>query len=336
MKRGLCLILMCVLLSGPVVFACGDAPSTPVDISLLFAPTAEPVGSCGSYCPDKPTGTVDWTGDKVSIINLDTGDGFCTPVSTKILWSLCDCDNADKIKIDGTYGFTIEITTPGARFETSAAIETPELIMSEYDSRVAMCAEATPVTHALNYHIDNSGELDYDDVVITESRKTLFTVGRLYLSFSRLPRIIIDERIVPYGTPITLKLGLYDASLVCAPDCSKICECTTVVAYMGCINECCAVTPYLPLEYGWWSGIAITNLTTHSGGVVIVFVTDEKKVVKHFDVGALGILTISVGDYADKNCLAAIKSSFNMRVVSFGGTENMAFALPASSCSGCQ
>lgn len=333
MKKFLLIVLIILFSINPIFAATND-------INQLFAPGDPTVDKgCGSYCPDDRIGKVDWTGDKISIIDLTTGAGFCnnSQPATQVKWSLCNCDASDEIEIAGSYGFSIEITTPGVSFEDAAYAGIPTITLREYKDKNDLCSNTAPSVKVLEFHLTNNGEgIDPNNTLITTPRKNLFDFGKLYISFGNLPRIIIDQRLVPYGVPITLRLGIFDASKVCAPDCSYLCKCQTIVAYMGCINDCCAVMPYLPLESGWWSGIAVSNISAHTGRIAVAFVNSNQKEIRNFDVGPFSILTIVPGEYMDKSCMAVIKSSFDMRVVIFGGTENMAFALPASSCSGCQ
>ena len=339
MKKLLCVLVLCMMLAAPMVYACGDAPPVPADVSLLFLPNnAKADLDCGIFCPGSKTGLVDWVGDKITTIDLDTGDGFCRPTTPdgRLKWLLCNCDAADEIKVNGRYGFTIEILTPGVEFENLASIHNPTITFDEYNDKSDLCADIDPAEKTLGYKLTDD-EIGANTVLVTKAYKNLFSRNKLYISFCDLPRLIIDQRIVPYGTPITLRLGIYDAALVCAPECSRLCQCTRIVAILGCFDECCAVMPYLPLADGWWSGISISNLSGHGGSVAVVFVKGEEKVIKHFTVGPYEILPLNVGDYmATENCMAIIKSSFNMKAVCFGGSGAMAFGLPAETCGSCQ
>jgi hypothetical protein len=342
-KLILLFVLMFAMLAGPV-FACGnnvcvgdcnvrpDCPTQP-DVWGLFIPTTDKtVADCGNICGNA-IGQYAWDGESVMALDMTTGEGFCKAPAKCLNWLLCECDSADEIEVNGKYGFTVEILTRGAKFESVASTGPPVITLAEYESKTDMCEDGEAMTRDLVYHFSDESQT----VIVTKAYRRLFQRNNLYISLCDLPRIIVDNRIIPYGTPIVLRLGLYDGTIVCQPNCSRMCECTHVVAFAGCFDECCSVLPYLPLDFNWWSGIAITNLSAHDGSVMIVFVSDTQKVIKHYDVPAYGIKTIAVGSVITGNrAFAVLKTSFTSRVIGFGGDSVGCFALPATGCGGCQ
>jgi hypothetical protein len=267
-------------------------------------------------------------------LDLTTGDGFCKKPDPCLRWLLCNCDAADEIEVNGKYGITIEIMTRGVSFESMASVNPPQITMREYEKEEDMCGDIGPIERQLDYHFSGDG----NTVLVTNSYRRLFQRNSLYISICDLPRLVVDNRIVPYGTPIILRLGLYDGTIVCQPDCSRMCECNAVVAIAACQSDCCAVLSYLPIGGGWWAGIAITNLDPkHEGSCSVAFVSDQEQVIKTYRLDPASIKTINVGSVVDgASAFAVIKSSFPMRAVSFGGDGTSAFALPSTGCGSCQ
>jgi hypothetical protein len=299
----------------------------------MFMPTTDrDVNDCGNICGGA-IGQYDWDGETVHTLDLTTGDGFCKAPATCLHWLLCNCEAADEIEVNGKYGITIEVLTPGAKFESLASINPPTITLAEFETQVDMCTDGEPVTRELAYHFTSGDQT----VLVTNSYRRLFQRNNLYIALCDLPRIIVDDRIVPYGTAITLRIGLYDGRIVCQPNCSRLCECTQVIAFAGCFDECCAIIPYLPLDPGWWAGIAITNISGHAGSCVVAYISDTQKVIKHYSVPAFGIKTILVNDEVEGlKTIAVIKSSFSMRAMGFAGDANGSHTVPATGCGACQ
>jgi len=313
-----------------------DSCVKPVDISgSFFTSTERTINNCGMVCPGQGIGQYDWDGDEVVTLDLTTGQGFCKPPTPCLYWLLCECDAADEIEVNGKYGITVEILTPGVEFESVASVDPPTVTMSEFEDKKAMCGGDNPVTQELLYHFTDGTH----SVLVTNSYRGLFRRNSLYIAICNLPRLIVDNRIVPYGTLIKVRLGLFDGNIVCQPDCSRLCECTQAVALAACQDECCAILSYLPCGLNWWAGIAITNLDPdHAGSCSVAFVTSEGTKIKTYRLEAHSIQTILVNDEVEgdsPNAFAVIKSSFPMRAVAFGGDSNSAFALPATSCHPC-
>jgi len=341
MKKVLLLIAAMLMLAAPVM-ACEatcatnchvrpDCPTEPGIWGLFFSDKTRDVGDCGTYCGQLP-GMFDWDGESVVTLDMSTGEGFCKKPSPCLYWLLCNCEAADGIEVNGKYGVTVEILTEGVSFESVASINPATITLAEYADEDAMCAGEDPMTRPLNYHFTDGSRT----TIVTNSYRRLFQRNSLYIAICDLPRLIVDNRIVPYGTAIKLRLGLYDGSIVCQPDCSRLCECDRVVAVAGCHDECCAVLSYLPMG-DWWSGIAITNLSAHDGSCAVLFCDGEDIVVKNYRVPAMGIKTILVNEVLEGGSgFAVIKSSFTMRAVAFGGDQVGFFALPASGCGACQ
>ena len=342
-KLILLFVLMFAMLAGPV-FACGnnvctgdchvkpDCPTQPDVWGVFFPTTDKDVASCGNVCGNA-IGQYAWDGETVKALDLTTGEGFCKAPAKCLNWLLCNCDAADEIEVNGKYGITVEILTRGAKFESVASTGPPVITLAEYATQADLCAGDDAMTRDLKYHFTTEEQT----VIVTNAYRRLFQRNSLFISLCDLPRIIVDDRIIPYGTPIVLRLGLYDGSIVCQPTCSRMCECTQVVAIAGCYDECCAVLSYLPMAEGWWAGIAITNLSAHDGSVAIAFVSDTEKKIKNFSVPAFGVKTILVNNEVDgETAFAVLKSSFSMRAVSFGGDAIGFYALPATTCGSCQ
>jgi hypothetical protein len=292
------------------------------------------IGECNLQCSEQ--GQYDWDGESIMYLDLTTGDGFCKKPDTCLRWLLCNCRNADEIEVNGKYGIVVEILTRGVSFESVASVNPPQITMREYEKEEDMCDDINPIDQQLDYHFSTSG--GGNTVLITNAKRRLFKRNSLYISVCDLPRLVVDNRIVPYGAPIILRLGLYDGAIVCQPDCSRLCECNQVVAIAACQSDCCAVLSYLPIGAGWWAGIAITNLDPeHPGSCSVAFVSDQEKVIKNYLLDPASIKIINVGSVVDgDSAFAVIKSSFPMRAVSFGGDGATAFALPSTGCGSCQ
>ena len=342
MKKLLFLVVMCFLLAAPAAYSCGcevpppDCPQlqTPDSFGLFFASTDKDIADCGTFC-SRP-GLFEWDGESVVALDLNTGDGFCRKPSPDgcLKWLLCDCEAVDKIKVNGKYGFTLEILTRGAKFESVASIEPPTITLNEYADKNDLCSDSEAISKPLAYHFAEGGQT----VIVTNSYRRIFDRDSLYISLCDLPRIIVDERIVPYGTPIIIRLGLYDGTLVCAPECSRMCECTQVVGIASCFDECCYSIGYMPQEEGWWSGIAITNLSTHDGSAIIVFGDTDNREVVNISIPAMGIKAFTPASLGADfgNCWVLIKTSFTSRVSAFTGTSNMGYNVPVYGCGACQ
>jgi len=337
MKKVLMTLLLFVLLSVPAMAVSGvccdkDCPKEPEVWGMFIPTTDKDIKDCGSACGNA-VGQYDWDGESIHMLDMTTGEGFCKAPATCLNWLLCNCEAADEIEVNGRYGLTVEILTRGVKFESVASVNPPLITLAEFETQGDMCSGGDALTRELDYHFSDESQT----VLVTNSYRRLFRRNSLYISLCDLPRLIVDDRIVPYGTPIMLRLGLYDGTIVCQPDCSRMCECTQVIAFAGCFDECCAVLSYLPLDPGWWSGIAVTNLSGHDGSCVIAYLSDEEKTIKTYPVPAFGITTIAVGNEVEgSRAFAVIKASFSMRAIAFGGDSAGCFALPATNCGACQ
>jgi hypothetical protein len=309
-----------------------DCPTNPGVWGLFVPNENKEIGDCNLRC--KEVGQYDWDGESIMYLDMTTGAGFCKAPDTCLRWLLCNCDSADEIEVNGKYGITVEIVTRGVSFESVASVNPPQIVMREYEKEEDMCDDINPTEQRLDYHFSGAG----NTVIVTNAKRRLFKRNSLYISVCDLPRLVVDNRIVPYGEPIVLRLGLYDGTIVCQPDCSRMCECNTVVAIAACQSDCCAVLSYLPIGAGWWAGVAITNLDPeHYGSCSVAFVSDQETKVKTYRLSPASIKIINVGSVVDGDyAFAVIKSSFPMRAVSFGGDGASAFALPATGCGSCQ
>jgi len=291
---------------------------------------------CPNVCQDAP-GAIDYDGESLSIFDYGTGEGYdCRKPKNNgcAVFPVCFCDKVDELEKDHEYGLVLEIMTPGAAFYSEASI-TPDVIrVSSYEGKDDICEDGSP---------SNVEYLDfiYDDVrqtvIVTDTSSSLLNQD-LYLGVS-IPPIIVDQSVVSEGTIIEVRITLYDGEKVCAPYCTTpMCNCTIPVAVMACWNDCCATLSYLTTDQGWWSGIAITNISAHNSSVAITYISGSEKQIRVHQVAAGEVITISVSaeDLPFESCWAVLNSGFSMRALAILGDGNACYGYQATGCGACQ
>jgi hypothetical protein len=339
-KLGL-LILLIFFIASPV-FACGECDShTNINTSITdgnysnsYIPPIDAPG-CPNVCQDLP-GALDYDGKSLSIFNYVTGEGYdCRKPRNNgyAVFPVCFCDKVNELEKDHEYGLVLEILTPGAAWYSQASI-TPEYIaVRSFPDETRICEDREPsnVTY-LSYLYDN----DRKTVIVTDTSANMLT-NDLYLGVS-IPPIVADQSVIPEGTVIKVRITLYDGELVCAPYCTEpLCNCTIPVAVMACWNDCCNVLPYFALGEGWWTGLAITNLSDHDGSVSVTYMQGDKLQMRVYKVKAREVKTIYVNgeDLPFTNCWAQANSGFSMRTFVIMGDGNQAYGYIGTTCSPC-
>jgi hypothetical protein len=240
----------------------------------------------------------------------------------------------DELQKDHEYGLVFEILTPGASFYSEAGI-TPDMIaVYSFESEKDICENNEPSARSyLDFVYDN----DRQTVIVTDTSTTLLTQD-LYLGVE-IPTIVVDQSVVPEGTVIKVRISLYDGEQVCAPYCTEpMCNCVIPVAVMACWNDCCATLSYLTSAEGWFSGIAITNISGHDSSVAITYISESAKQVRVHQIAAGQVASFSLAseNLPFDTCWAVLNSGFSMRAMAILGDGNMCYGYQATGCGACQ
>jgi hypothetical protein len=301
-----------------------------------------PAPACLNRCRGDRIGTIAYTGHNIDVIDYQTGEGYTCrqPENCGFEFFLCDCKKVDEILIHHPYQLVLFLETPGCKWATEASIYTPVIEVNAYKAKSDLCrCDEEPYNPAytknLSYWIDDS----HNRVIITQPSRTLIQKDYLYLSI-KLPKIVVDEELVPFGTPIKVSVGLYDGKQACNLCTDPICACARTVALMGCIDECCKTLNYLlGADSSWWCGLAITNRSHYDGAATITFIQGNQQETKLVAVPAGEISTFTpamLGINWNGAFWCHIESSFDLGALGIIGNDQGSYGYQATSCAPCQ
>jgi len=257
-------------------------------------------------------------------INYQTGVGYCTPsVNTGgVIVDLSKCDNVNDLVPGSNYVLMLSMKTEGFTFLNPAAAATEtEIAVKAFSSMDNLCAgtNANDITLTAMFNDDGSR-------IISNASNQFILVAHPYLLVT-IPSFVYDNTEVDGSDPV-IEIDIIDANVICITCNAAICSSIFDLGSMSCDDTYSLLFPYgVCNDTEWWTGIALTNLTNHSGIANITVYIGGKQINIAKTIKGNFIYSFSVDeilediDVVGNTCYIEVKSNFNMDGVCIYGNS---------------
>ena len=295
MKKIIFCILMVILISPLSVYASCTTTSGTIEYATNTAPPAK--------------------------INYQTGVGYCNPSINPngVVLDLTKCENVNDIIVGEDYLIAIKIDTEGFEFVIPTAATPVSYAISAYSSYDDLCKHENGINLNIKYSYAD-GETNN---IISEVRNDLVYSNYPYFLIE-IPDFTYKSSAIDISDVVLVTVGFVDADSICVTCGNAICKKTYNLGKISCVDSYTVIFPYaLVHQDGWWTGIAVTNLTNANGSYKISVFTPTNIYIQNKDIEKYQVDTFLVDDIVNKNyegtCWVKIESNFSLDGICFFG-----------------